>query len=277
MKRLTGNFLAGDALPLFRRAWVPEREPKATVLLAHGFGEHSGRHGRHAERLAKRGYAVHALDLRGHGRSGGPRAYVERFDRYVDDFDDFYQAVRAEASPGPAFAFGYSMGGLIAALWAIDRQPKLAGAILSAPAVRVGRHVFPVLRRLAGLVGRWLPRLRLVRLGSRYMSRDSAVADAFRADPLAFQGRFPARTGAEILRAGPMVLDRAGELAVPLLILQGTGDRVADPRGAEALLAHAGSTDKTLLCYEGLFHELLSEPERERVLADLAAWLDAHC
>ncbi len=277
MKRQEGTFQANDRLTLFRQAWLPEHEPRATVFLLHGFVEHSGRHAWHAERLAERGYAVHALDFRGHGRSAGARAYVGRFDRFVDDCDRFFRIVRAEAAGGPAFVLGHSMGGPIAALWAIDRQPELAGVVLSAPAVCVGPHVFPVLRRLAGVVGRWLPRLRLVRLGCRNLSRDPAVVEAFRADPLVFHGRFPARTGAEILRAGREVLDRVDALTVPVLILQGTADRVVDPGGAEALAARAGSADKTLCRYEGLYHELLSEPERDQVLADLIAWLDARC
>ncbi len=203
--------------------------------------------------------------------------YVDRFERYVDDLDVFFSAVCAQLAGSPAFVFGHSMGGLIAALWAIDRQPEIAGLILSAPAVRVAPQVFPILRRLAGVASRWLPRLRLVRLGCRYLSRDRAVVDAFRRDPLVFHGRFPVRSGAEILSAGQGVVDRAHAIVAPLLILQGTGDRVVAPAGAEALATAAGSADKTFKQYEGLFHELLSEPEREQVFADLAEWLDARC
>lgn len=276
MKRQEGTFQADDRSTLFRQAWLPESRPRATVLVVHGFAEHSGRHAGYAAQLAGQGYAVHAFDLRGHGRSEGARAYVDRFERYVGDFDCFVQIVREETPRGPVFVFGHSMGGSIAALWAVDRQPDTAGLVLSAPALHVAPEIFPVLRRLAALVGRWLPRLRLVRLGCRYLSRDPAVVEAFRADPFAFHGRFPARTGAEILRGGREVLRRAEALRTPLLILQGTADRVVDPGGAEVLAARAGSADKTLRQYEGLYHEVLSEPERDQVLADLLTWLDAH-
>jgi len=169
------------------------------------------------------------------------------------------------------------MGGEIAAFWAIDRQPEVTGIALSAPALSVASNVFPLLRRFAQPIARWLPRLRLVRFGCRNLSRDPSVVDAFRSDPLAFHGRFPVRTGAEILRVGPWVLDRAEAISAPLLVLQGTGDRVVDPRGADDLVRRAGSPDKTLRRYDGLFHEVLSEPEREQVFADLAGWLDARC
>ncbi|MDY0169450.1 MAG: alpha/beta hydrolase [Thermoguttaceae bacterium] len=279
MQRHEGTFSAHDGTALFRQAWRPEPqwEPRAAILIVHGFAEHCGRHAWLATRLVERGYVVDAFDLRGHGKSAGPRAYVDRFERYLDDVDCFFAAVRAGQASRPVFVFGHSMGAQIAALWAIDRQPDVAGIILSSPAIRVAPNVFPLLRRFAGLVGRWLPRLRLVRLGCRCLSRDRAVVDAFRNDPLVIHDRFPARTGAEILRAGRTTLDRARTLSAPLLILQGTGDRVVDPAGAEELASRTRSADKTLKRYEGLFHELLSEPERDQVLADLLAWLDARC
>jgi alpha-beta hydrolase superfamily lysophospholipase len=274
VKHEQDTFHTRDRLELFRQSWLPDREIRATVAIVHGFTEHSGRHRWHAEQLATRGYAVEAFDLRGHGRSCGPRAYVDRFDRYVDDLEDFFRLVHPQQA-GPTFVYGHSMGGQIAALWAIDRQPDLAGVALSAPPIRVGDNVFPLLRRLSGFAGKWLPWLRLVRLGSGYLSRDPAVVESFRRDPLVFHGRFPARTGAEILRSGPEILARADHLTQPLLLLQGTADRIVDPNGADELFSRAGSTDKTLKQYEGLYHEVLSEPEREEVLADLATWLDA--
>ena len=256
---------------------MPEGNPHAVLLIVHGFVEHGGRHAWHAGRLAELGYAVHAFDLRGHGRSAGSRVYVDRFDSYVDDLDRLAASIRLETPDCPMFVFGHSMGGLIAAIWAINGQPDTAGVILGAPALCVAPRVFPVLRRFARFVGRWLPRLRLVRFGCRNLSRDDAVVAAFRSDPLVFHGRFPVRTGAEILQAGPYAIQRAASLVAPLLVLQGTADRVVDPVGAEELVRRAGTGDKTLLRYEGLFHELLSEPEREQVFTDLAAWLDARC
>lgn len=277
MQRHEGTFQTREGIPLFRQAWMPDEEPHAVFLVVHGFAEHGGRHAWHAGKLAELGYAVHAFDLRGHGRSAGSRVYVDRFDSFVDDLDRFVAIVRMEMPSRSMFVFGHSMGGQIAALWAIDRQPDIAGIILSAPALCVAPRVFPLLRRFAGIASRWLPRLRLMRLGSRNLSRDGDVVAAFRSDPLVFHGRFPVRTGAEILQAGPHIIDRAEALVAPLLILQGTADRVVDPLGAETLADHAGATDKTLVRYDGLFHELLSEPERDQVFADLVAWLDARC
>jgi acylglycerol lipase len=115
-----------------------------------------------------------------------------------------------------------------------------------------------------------------VRLGCGHISRDPAVVEAFRNDPLVFHGRFPVRTGAEILRAAKRIQTGVSRLGLPLLVLHGTGDVVTDPRGSRLLVARAGSANKTLRLYTGLYHEVFSEPEREQVVADLVAWVDGH-
>jgi alpha-beta hydrolase superfamily lysophospholipase len=118
------------------------------------------------------------------------------------------------------------------------------------------------------------PRLRLVRMGCRNISRDEAVVRQFRDDPLVFQGRFPVRTGAEIMRAGDVARQRFREVRAPLLIFHGSLDRVATVEASRALYEQAESGDKQLCVYDGLYHEVLNEPERERVLADLIEWVE---
>jgi len=278
-----------DGVRLFHQSWLPETAPRADLLFVHGFTEHSSRHARLVEPLVERGLAVHAFDLRGHGRSSGDRVWVERFSRYADDFDRIWTTIRDSArsatleetgsprrAPRPCFAMGFSIGGVIVGQWAIRYQRDAAGLVLIAPAVSVGRNVFPWLRRIANLASRWLPRLRLVRLGCANISSDPAVVEQFRHDPLVFHGRFPTRSGAEILRAGEELLANASQLRQPLLILQGGGDRVVEPAAAEQLGQAAGSADKTVRLYPGLFHEVHSEPSADRVLADLLDWIESH-
>lgn len=266
-----------DGLDLFAQCWLPQGEPRAAVALLHGFTEHSGRYADVAGRLNRSRYAVYAMDLRGHGKSAGRPVAVDSFDQYVADIELFVESVRRRTSPRPLFLFGHSMGGTIVARLVVTRQPDVRGMVLSAPAVRVGSHLFPLLRRLAWLVSRVFPKLRLVGVGARFVSRDPKVVAQFRTDPLVFHGRFPVRTGAEILRAAQQVQDAAGRIRLPLLVLQGTGDRVVDPQGSRLLHDRAASADKTLRLYPGLYHDLLHEPEREQVQADLIAWLDDRC
>ena len=268
------HFLARNGLRLFQRRWQPGGTPRAEVLLVHGLIEHSGRHAPTAEVLASHGFAVWATDLRGHGKSEGQRCWIGRFDEYIDDLEEYFAHVIRQAGEKPVFVLGHSLGGLTALLWSIRRpSERLRGLALSAPALQVGDQLFPWLRRLAGLGSVLFPRLRLVRMGGRYISRDPAVVAQFRDDPLVFHGRLPVRTGAEILRAAGLSQRAFRQVRTPLLILHGTGDRVVPAEASQRLFDLAPSADKTLRLYPGLYHEVLNEPEKEQVRADLVSWL----
>jgi acylglycerol lipase len=268
------QFTARDGLSLYEQWWLPESRPVGVVVVVHGITEHSGRYGKLAADLNRRGYAVHAMDLRGHGRSEGARTFVRHFDEYLDDVELLLERVAARHPNVPLFLLGHSMGGGIVALLGITRPPKIRGLILSAPPVVIGGNVFPLLRHLASFASALFPRLRLTRLGCRFISRDPAVAEDYQKDPLVFHGRFPVRTGAEILRVAKRIRSDAQQLKLPLLIMHGTGDYATDSQGSRLLASRAGSTDKTLRLYEGLYHEIFNEPEREQVVGDLLEWLD---
>jgi acylglycerol lipase len=270
------RFTARDGLGLYEQCWLPNGAVRAVVVVVHGINEHSGRYAVLAHDLNRHGYAVYALDLRGHGHSEGDRTLIRTFDDYLDDVETLLERVASRNPDKPVFLFGHSMGGAIVALLGIDRRPKVRGLILSAPAVLIAGGVFPILRRLAAFFSMVWPTLRLTRMGCRFISRDPAVVEGFRNDPLVFHGRFPVRTGAEILRAAKRIQTDAQQLTLPLVVFHGTGDYVTDPKGSRLLVAHAGSADKTLLLYSGLYHEVFSEPEREQVVGDLLAWLDGH-
>jgi alpha-beta hydrolase superfamily lysophospholipase len=267
------HFADADGLTLYERSWFPDQSTAALVVV-HGMVEHSGRYAPLAEQLAAQGWAVYAMDLRGHGRSGGPRAHVDRFDRFLDDLEILLERVRRREPGKPVFLFGHSMGGAIVTQLAVERSPNIQGMVLSAPALSVGNEVFPVLRRAAGFFSRFLPRLRFVRLGTRFLSRDQQVVAEFRADPLVFHKRFTVRIGAEVLRAGRRLCANLKSVRVPFLVMHGTDDRCTDPEASRRLYQEADSPDKTLCLYRGLWHDLLNEPEREQVRADVIRWLN---
>jgi acylglycerol lipase len=263
-----------SGLKLFLQRWLPDRPAQAAVALVHGVNEHGGRYARVAGELNAHGIAVHAIDLRGFGRSDGERGLVLRFDEFLDDVEHLLQWTAGEHPGKPLFLLGHSMGGEIATWLIIERQPKIDGLILSAPALLVGGKVFPILRHLATFFSGVFPRMRLRRMGTRFMSRDPQVVADFKADPFVFQGKFAVRTGAEILRVVKIIRRRMEEVRLPLLVMHGTGDVVTDPTGSRELYARAASTDKTLHLYPGLYHEIFSEPEREQVIGDLIAWIE---
>jgi alpha-beta hydrolase superfamily lysophospholipase len=247
------------------------------VVLVHGLAEHSGHYAAMAEAFTRRGYLVHTMDLRGHGRSDGPRCFIRSFEQYLDDLDVLTGRAVGRQSKKPWFLWGHSMGGLIATLWTITRQSACNGLVLSAPLLRAADDLYPHLRLLAGPLSRIFPRWRVVRVGFGGISRDPQRVADFQADPLVFHGPFPLRTIAEILRATRVASEQRAAVRLPLLVLHGAADRLCDPAASRDLYTHAATSDKTLRVYDCLYHDVLREPEAEQVLADLIGWLDQRC
>lgn len=251
--------------------------PRATVALVHGLAEHAGRYQAFAERLNAAGIEVVAIDLRGHGRSPGERAWAERFDRYLDDADALVASAARENTP--LFLMGHSMGGAIAALYAIERaaarHANLAGLILSSSALAPGRDVPQWMLAMSRFISRVWPRFPALKIDAALLSRDPAVVAANRADPLVHHGSVPARTGAEILDAMRRIAAGRAALRIPVLVYHGTADKLTEPDGSRDFGAHVGSPDRTLTLYEGNYHETMNDLERERVIGALIDWIAA--
>jgi alpha-beta hydrolase superfamily lysophospholipase len=258
---------------LFWQHWSPPT-PRATVVLAHGASEHSGRYAWTAEQLAERGYETYALDHRGHGRSEGPRAYVDRMENVVADLDQLVDRARAAAS-GPVFLLGHSMGGTVALAYTMEHQDKLDGLVLSAPLAAL-EAASPVERVAARVLSAVVPKLGLVPIDSTLVSRDPEVVRDYDDDPLNHHGKLPARTISELAGTIATFPDGVARFTLPLLVMHGTADTLVPPAATDMIEARAGSEDKTVIRYDGLYHELLNEPERDRVLRDIADWLDVH-
>jgi alpha-beta hydrolase superfamily lysophospholipase len=275
MQHIEGRFNSPRNASIYYQAWLPEGGVKAALLLVHGLGEHSGRYGNVVNRLVPLGYAVYGLDHAGHGKSEGAREYIDRFEDYIETLAAYRAMVAGWQAGRPLFLLGHSMGGLISTVYLLDRQAEFKGAVLSAPAIKVGGDIPPALVALSKILAAVAPRAGVAGLDTRLVSRDPAVVAAYDADPLIFHGKTTARLGAELLKAGRRAAVEARRISLPILILQGGGDRIVDPAGAQLLHNGISSSDKTLKQYEGLYHEVFNEPERDRVLQDVEAWLAA--
>jgi alpha-beta hydrolase superfamily lysophospholipase len=273
LRRTEGSFAAPDGTLLFRRAWLPP-EPTRALLVVHGFGEHSGRYDELGAWFAARGCAVHALDHRGHGRSGGPRTHVDRFSDLLDDLAAFHALVRAEHPSASITLVAHSMGGLIALAYLAERRPVVAGAVVSGPAL-AGEKAVPRSRvLLARTLGRIAPRLRLAAgLDLTGLSRDEEVLRRYLADPLV-ERTMTAALGAALLTAGSATRARAAEIAVPVLLMHGKQDTLCPVAATEEFSAAVASAGSALRIYPELRHEIFNEPEREQVFADAWRWIE---
>ncbi len=277
MDHREGRLRGVGGLDLYYQRWCPAGPPRAVVLVVHGILEHSGRYGNLVAHLVPRGYAVYAVDLRGHGQSAGRRGHLTDWDEIVGDLGAALRLVRSHEVGRPLFLLGHSLGGMIVLNYMLRERPSdLAGVIVSSPALAVGYS--PLMQGLARVLSRVAPRLMIPDppLTAATISRDPAVVAAYQADPLKLPGT-TARFGAESLAAIRWTGAHAGEFPdVPLLIIHGAADRLVPPEGSRRFFAAAPIHDKTHHEYPGGYHESFNDTNRARALADVESWLKHH-
>jgi alpha-beta hydrolase superfamily lysophospholipase len=255
--------------------WTPDTEPRGVVVLSHGLGEHARRYDHVAERFGQSGLISYALDHRGHGRSGGKRVRVKSIDEYTGDFGTLVNIATGEHRGLRRIVLGHSMGGGIVFAWGVDHADDFDLMVLSGPAVAAQTGVSRGKLLLGKAVGSLLPDLPVEELDSNAISRDPAVVAAYNADPLVHHGKIPAGIAKALVTVGESMPQRARELTKPLLVVHGAEDALVPAAGSELLVDCVGSSDVHLKVYPGLYHEVFNEPERDRVLDDVTAWIEA--
>jgi acylglycerol lipase len=260
-------------LKIFVRSWRPGGRPRAVVVIVPGFNSHSGYYTWVAEQFVASGLAVYAVDLRGRGQSDGERFYVQQFSDYVSDVSTLMTLVKSRESGLPVFLLGHSAGGVVACLYTIEHQAELAGLICESFAHQVPAPDFAlaVLKGLSHIA----PHAHVLHLKNEDFSRDPKVVAAMNADPLIAHETQPTQTVAEMVRADERLKAEFPLITLPVLILHGTLDKATKPSGSQLFYDTAGSRDKTLKLYEGHFHDLLNDVDKERVMEDITGWIDA--
>ncbi len=234
----------------------------AEVVVAHGYAEHSGRYAHVAKDLVNAGLRVWALDHRGHGRSEGERGDIVSWEAAVADVD---RLVDLAAADGRAvFLLGHSMGGAIATAYALAHQDRLAGLVLSAPALLLS----PELAALKDL-----PEIPALPLADA-VSTDLAVVQAYKDDPLVHHGA-PPRNLLEVFATTPELLERLVDVALPVLVMHGSADLLVPSAVLAEVVSGVSSVDLTARLWPGLFHEILNEPTDGAVVREVAAWVSA--
>ncbi|HJR79616.1 MAG TPA: lysophospholipase [Anaerolineales bacterium] len=279
MKRFDDKWKDQEGITFFIHGWEPENgNPKALVGLVHGLGEHAVRYAHVGKVLAKSGYALAGFDLRGHGKSGGERGHVSSLDAYMQDIRQFFGLMERKYPDIPHFLYGHSLGGLLVLAYTIQYGAHLQGVIATGPGLRSSLQEQKAKVAIVRLLGSVLPAMTLQSgLDAATISRDSAIVEAYKNDPLVHD-RASLGLGKAALSAIDLCFARAKEFPVPLLIMHGRGDKIAYSSGSEdfAELLRAAGKDVTLKLWDDLYHEVHNEPEKEEVFRFIIDWLDKH-
>ncbi|KAJ8898597.1 hypothetical protein K2173_004210 [Erythroxylum novogranatense] len=270
---------------LFTCRWLPcSSSPKALVFLCHGYGmECSGFMKECGIRLARARYAVFGVDYEGHGRSGGSRCYIKKFNNIVKDCNEYFKSVSGEYKDKRRFLYGESMGGAVALLLHKKETSFYNGAVLVAPMCKISEKLKPhpvVVNILTGfeeLIPKWkiVPTKDVIDAAFK----DPVKREEVRNNKLIYQDKPRLKTALEMLRTSMSLEESLNKVTLPFLVLHGDADIVTDPEISKALYTQAGSKDKTMKLYAGMWHSLTAgEPDKnvDIVFADIIAWLDMH-
>jgi len=268
------NFTGYGGINLYYQCWLPEDTVRAVLVIAHGLAEHSGRYGNIVDHFVPRGYAVYALDHRGHGKSEGWRCYTERFEHYIRDLETFVGIVKEKQSGHQVYMLGHSMGSTISAAYVLQNKENIDGLIVTGATLKPGNSVTPVQIFMAKAISAVLPRMGVAALDAGSISQDCDVVQAYLNDPLVYRGKVSARLGSELLKVMKQLRQRLSDIQLPVLIMHGNEDRLSDPQSSRLLYDNVSSVDKTVFFYEGYHHEIHNEPGRNKVLTDIENWLE---
>lgn len=272
-RHFEASFAGSDATPLFRQAWVPP-SPNRVLVLVHGLAEHSGRHAALAQWFAQRRFAVHAYDHRGHGRSLGRRGFVRAFSELLDDLECFLMTLKKDHPNLPITLLGHSLGGLVVLTLLCERNPVLAQAIVSGPALRVSDGVSKLQLGLVRRVGPILPWLSVPNsLHLEHLSRDPEVGRRYCEDSLVLRKLSISLVHA-ILEQGPRTLCAAAKVQVPVLVLHGADDQICSAAASQEFFRTLRAKRSECKIYPALRHEIFQEPEHEKVYQDVLMWIE---
>jgi alpha-beta hydrolase superfamily lysophospholipase len=269
------NFTSFDDIKMYAQEWTPDGDMKAALILVHGLGEHSGRYAHVGAVLAKNGYGLFGFDLRGHGKSGGPRGHAPSYEAFMKDIDIMFENVKATHPGKPLFIYGHSLGGLLVLSYVLNRKPEIKGAIVTSPGLRTALQDQKAKVFMAKLLGSIAPAATLPSgLDPNAVSSDPEIVRKYKEDPLVHD-TISFGMAKSLIVAIPSVYAHVAEFPVPLLLMHGENDQIAFPVGSEEV-ASLVKGDCTLKLWEGMSHETHNEPGKEKVFAYLLDWLAKH-
>ncbi|MBU4224395.1 MAG: lysophospholipase [Chloroflexi bacterium] len=264
-----------DGLQMYSKGWAPKGELKATIGLVHGHGEHIGRYEHVAAALTEKGYALLGFDLRGHGKSAGPRGHTPSYEALMNDIAAFFDQIERRYPDLPRFLYGHSLGGNLVLNYALRRKPKLRGVIASGPWLKLAFEPPASKVSLGKMMNNILPAFSQASgLETAALSHDPAVVKAYENDPLVHD-KISARMFVSIYDSGLWALEHAAEFPIPLLLMHGAADRLTSAETSRRY-AEAAGKNVTLRLWDGWYHEIHNEPEKAQVFKVMTDWLAAN-
>jgi alpha-beta hydrolase superfamily lysophospholipase len=276
LKHIEGKFKGVKDLNIYYQAWIPNT-PKAVIQLVHGGFEHSGRYQNVVNELIPESFAIYANDHLGHGKSEGLRNYVDSFDQFIEDEKLFYDLIKEKHSDLPIFMLGHSLGSFIAIYFTKKYEHLLDGLILSGTGTSPGTETSGFLKLIAKTFSKIAPKMKFnPRIDTKFLSHDPEVVKNYKTDPLVNADKITARLGYEMIKNFKNLKAVVSNFKINLLVQCGSEDKLI--KGSDELDNLFKMHDKTIKIYDGLYHEVYNEIEKDRriVLNDLRDWLNSH-
>lgn len=274
MQSQTSTFKNKAGLKIFIRTWLPDGNPRGIIIIAHGLNSHSGYYQWTAEQFTAQNYAVYAPDQQGRGQSEGERFYTDNIYDAVADVDYVVDRAKSEQPELPVFMLGHSAGGVLACLYSLEHQEKLNGLICESFAFKVPAPEF-ALAVLKG-VSHLAPHLHTIKLKNEDFSRNPEAVAVMNNDPPIADESQPSKSMEQLVKADERLEKEFSKITLPVFILHGTNDKATKPSGSQFFYDNAGSTDKTIKFYEGHYHDLLNDLDKEIVMNDIISWVKNH-
>lgn len=269
------SWKTADGLKLLGREWKPNKNIRAAIILIHGLGEHCGRYQHVAEFFTRFGFVISSFDLRGHGVSEGIRGHAPSYDTLSDDIQHCLERVSKDYQGIPCFLYGHSLGGSLVLYFVLTRQPCINGVIVTSPGLVPGKKVSSIKLMLAKIINLFSPSIGMDNgLDINGLSRNPTIVEEYKNDPLVHR-KISARLGMELINKGAWILTQADNWQFPMVLIQGSADRLINCEATKQFIDKVKG-DVTLKIYEGLFHELHNEPEKEEVFNFILDWLNRH-
>jgi len=268
----TEYWLISGKVKIFAQRWQPFSEVKGIICLVHGLGEHGSRYEEWAYRFTEHGYVIYSIDLPGHGHSAGKRGHG-KYETLIDTVKTMVMKAR-EAYPGrPLVLYGHSMGGNLVLNYASRPNAEIDGLISTSPWLELVHRPGPLKIMLAKIVRFFYPAFVMpTGLEATQMSSNHDEVDKYKKDPLVHD-KISAALFLEIEKASGIIMKSIYKINVPFLLMHGSEDKVTSPEASKDFVRNTSNLT-TFKVWEGKYHELHKEDNKDEVFELVLSWLN---